>query len=48
VKKSDMKFNSATPPVTVDPEAYTVSVDGAELTCEPALSLPLAQKLFLF
>lgn len=48
LKKSDMKLNSATPPVTVDPEVYTVAVDGVELTCEPATSLPLAQKLFLF
>ena len=43
-----MKFNDAMPSITVDPEAYTVVADGEVLTCEPATSLPLAQRYHLF
>lgn len=48
VKKSDMKLNGATPKITVSPENYKVYADGALLDCEPATSLPLAQRYFLF
>ena len=48
VTKKDLKWNSATPAITVDPETYEVCADGVRLTCEPAESLPLAQKYFLF
>jgi urease subunit alpha len=46
--KRDMKLNDATPTITVDPETYRVEADGAWLTCEPAQSLPMAQRYFLF
>ncbi len=46
--KRDMKWNDATPFITVDPETYRVTADGELLQCEPATSLPLAQRYFLF
>jgi urease subunit alpha len=48
IGKKDMKLNDATPAITVDPETYKVTADGEHLTCEPATSLPLAQRYFLF
>ena len=48
ISKKDMKLNDATPEITVDPETYHVTADGEHLTCEPAESLPLAQRYFLF
>ncbi|WP_305073743.1 urease subunit alpha [Propionivibrio sp.] len=48
VKKSDMVHNSATPKIDVDPETYVVRADGELLVCEPAVSLPLTQRYFLF
>jgi urease subunit alpha len=46
--KKDMKWNDATPRITVDPETYAVHADGELLVCEPAELLPLAQRYFLF
>ena len=34
--------------VQLDPQTYEVRADGQLLTCEPAKSLPLAQRYFLF
>jgi urease subunit alpha len=48
VRKADMKLNSYTPTIEVDPENYQVRADGTLLTCEPASVLPLAQRYFLF
>ena len=48
VQKADMKLNSATPQIEVDPETYEVRADGVLLTCEPAEELPLAQRYFLY
>lgn len=48
VGKKDMKFNDATPAITVDPETYRVTADGVDLACAPATVLPLAQRYFLF
>ena len=48
VKKSDMVHNGATPKIDVDPETYVVRADGELLVCEPAVSLPLTQRYFLF
>jgi urease subunit alpha len=47
-QKSDMVHNSALPHIEVDPQTYEVRADGELLTCEPAESLPLTQKYFLF
>ncbi len=48
IGKKDMVNNSATPKIEVDPETYEVHADGELLTCEPATTLPLAQRYFLF
>jgi urease subunit alpha len=46
--KATMIHNDLLPNITVDPETYEVRVDGDVLTCEPAATLPLAQRYFLF
>jgi urease subunit alpha len=46
--KADLKLNSATPKMHVDPETYIVTADGEELRCAPASVLPLSQRYFLF
>jgi urease len=48
IGKKDMKHNSATPTLTVDPETYEVKADGVTLSCVPADTLPLAQRYQLF
>ncbi len=48
VQKSDMVLNDATPEIEVDPETYIVRADGEYLACEPAETLPMAQRYFLF
>ncbi|MEQ8382958.1 MAG: urease subunit alpha [Coleofasciculus sp. A1-SPW-01] len=48
VSKRDMKLNDALPEMEVDPETYEVRADGELLICEPAKSLPMAQRYFLF
>ncbi|WP_340242545.1 urease subunit alpha [Roseobacter sp. HKCCA2468] len=48
IGKADMKLNTATPQVEVNPETYEVRADGELLICEPAEVLPMAQRYFLF
>lgn len=48
ISKSDLVYNDAMPEIEIDPETYTVTVDGEVITCEPADELPLAQRYFLF
>jgi urease subunit alpha len=48
IGKADMVLNAATPKIEVHPETYEVRANGELLTCEPADSLPLAQRYFLF
>ncbi len=48
VKKTDMIHNDYMPEIDVDSQTYEVRADGELLTCEPAESLPLAQRYFLF
>jgi urease subunit alpha len=48
VRKRDMVLNDALPHMEVDPQTYEVRADGQLLTCEPATTLPLAQRYFLF
>ena len=43
-----MALNDSTPNIKVDPETYEVIADGELITCEPAKTLPLAQRYFLF
>jgi urease subunit alpha len=48
IGKKDMIHNAATPKIEVDPETYEVRADGELLICDPAQTLPLAQRYFLF
>ena len=48
IGKADMLHNAAMPKIEVDPETYEVRADGELLTCEPAQTLPMAQRYFLF
>jgi urease subunit alpha len=48
LRKADMVLNGYAPRMSVDPETYEVRADGMLLTCEPATSLPMAQRYFLF
>ncbi|MEH3085419.1 MAG: urease subunit alpha [Xylophilus ampelinus] len=48
VRKQHMVHNGATPRMEIDPQTYAVRADGQLLTCEPAKSLPMAQRYFLF
>ena len=48
VTKKDMKWNSATPKMSVNPETYAVHADGVLADIEPATSLPLTKSYNLF
>jgi urease subunit alpha len=48
VKKQHMLLNGYAPKMEIDPQTYEVRADGVLLTCEPAKSLPMAQRYFLF
>ncbi len=48
IGKRDMLLNDYLPNMEVDPQTYEVRADGELLVCEPAESLPLAQRYFLF
>lgn len=46
--KKDMKLNTATPNIDVDPQTYEVKINGEVLTCEPVDTVPMGQRYFLF
>jgi len=48
IGKKDLILNNATPEIEVHPETYEVRANGELLTCQPAESLPMAQRYFLF
>jgi urease subunit alpha len=48
VRKQHMIHNAYTPAMEIDPQTYAVRADGQLLTCDPALSLPMTQRYFLF
>jgi len=48
ISKASMILNDAMPNIEVDAETYEVRADGELLTCEPAKSLPMTQRYFLF
>ena len=48
VTKTNMIHNDLMPEVEVDPQTYEVKADGVLLHCEPAESLPMSQRYFLF
>lgn len=48
LSKKDMKLNSETPDITVDPQTYEVKINGELLTCDPVDKVPMGQRYFLF
>ncbi|MDY0409853.1 urease subunit alpha [Virgibacillus soli] len=48
LSKKDMKLNSETPELSVDPQTYEVRVDGELITCDPVDEVPMGQRYFLF
>ncbi len=48
VRKQHMVHNNYLPTMEIDPQTYLVRADGQLLTCEPATSLPMTQRYFLF
>ncbi|MCV7075449.1 urease subunit alpha [Mycobacterium szulgai] len=48
VSKADLPLNDALPRIEVDPDTFTVRIDGQVWEQQPATELPLAQRYFLF
>lgn len=48
VRKQHLVHNSYAPKMEIDPQTYAVRADGQLLVCDPATSLPMAQRYFLF
>ena len=48
IRKQHMVHNSYLPKMEIDAQTYSVRADGQLLTCEPAVSLPMTQRYFLF
>ncbi|WP_228979094.1 urease subunit alpha [Streptomyces sp. DH12] len=48
VTKADMRENATMPRVEVDPDTFTVTIDGDPVEPAPAAELPMAQRYFLF
>ena len=48
IRKQDMIHNAYLPKMEIDAQTYAVRADGQLLTCEPAVSLPMTQRYFLF
>ena len=46
--KADMPNNDALPDIEVDPDTFTVRIDGELIEPTPAAELPMAQRYFLF
>jgi urease subunit alpha len=48
LSKADLPLNDALPSINVDPETFTVRIDGEAIEPIPAHELPMAQRYFLF
>ncbi|MEY4428215.1 MAG: urease subunit alpha [Pseudomonadota bacterium] len=48
VTKHDMVLNNYLPKMEIDAQTYQVRADGQLLVCEPAVTLPMTQRYFLF
>ncbi|MGX5376749.1 urease subunit alpha [Ligilactobacillus sp. LYQ135] len=47
--KRDMKLNTYTPStIAIDPQKFTVAIDGKEITCGPIDNIALAQRYYLY
>ncbi len=48
LRKEDLPQNGARPAIRVEADSFRVTVDGEEIEAEPAETLPMAQRYFLF
>ncbi len=48
VGKADMPLNDALPRIEVEPDTFTVRIDGEVIEPDPVTELPMAQRYFLF
>jgi urease subunit alpha len=48
VSKADMPLNDALPRIEVEPDTFTVRIDGEVVEPDPVTELPMAQRYFLF
>jgi urease subunit alpha len=48
VGKADLPLNDALPRIEVEPDTFTVRIDGEVVAPEPAMDLPMTQRYFLF
>jgi urease subunit alpha len=48
IGKADMPLNDAMPRIEVEPDTFTVRIDGEVWQEHPAAELPMAQRYFLF
>jgi urease subunit alpha len=46
--KTDLPENGALPAIRVDPDTFSVFIDGERIEEQPATELPMAQRYFLF
>ena len=46
--KADLPLNDAMPRIEVEPDTFTVRIDGEIIPAEPAMELPMTQRYFLF
>jgi urease subunit alpha len=46
--KADLPLNDATPRIEVEPDTFTVRIDGEVVEPAPVTELPMAQRYFLF
>jgi urease subunit alpha len=48
IGKADLPLNDALPRIEVEPDTFTVRVDGEVFEADPPAELPMAQRYFLF
>ncbi|HEX5201073.1 MAG TPA: urease subunit alpha [Actinoplanes sp.] len=48
LRKADLPLNDALPRIEVEPDTFTVRIDGEVIEPEPVTELPMAQRYFLF
>ena len=48
IGKADMRNNDALPDIRIDPETFSIAVDGVDIVPAPAESLPMTQLYAMF
>ena len=48
IGKADLPLNDAMPTIDIDPDSFAVRIDGELITEQPAETLPMAQRYFLY